>query len=143
MPGGRPSKLTPAVKGKLLAALRASNGYEPACAYAGIHYKTFRNWMARGEQAKSGEYFQFFQDVQEAVAQDEISAVAGIKQAGQSDWKALAWILERRHADRWSSTQKLRVIQEQQIDAILDKLQTALPEDTFAAVLRVLAPEES
>lgn len=141
MPGGRPSKLTPEVKRKLLSALRGSNGYEPACAFAGIHYGTFRNWMAKGEAAKSGEFFEFFKDVQEALAIGEISAAAEVRQAGKQDWKALMAILERRHPERWSLTQKLRVIQEEHIESILDKLEAALPEDTFATVLRVLSSE--
>ena len=38
----RPSKLTPEVTKRLTEAIRAGNYYEAACAYAGIHYSTFR-----------------------------------------------------------------------------------------------------
>lgn len=48
--GGRPSKLTPRVQAKLVDAISQGNYYEVACKYAGISYKSFRDWMARGEQ---------------------------------------------------------------------------------------------
>ena len=51
---GRPSKLTSEVKARLVQAIEAGNYYEAACGYAGITYTTFRNWMIKGENAKSG-----------------------------------------------------------------------------------------
>lgn len=60
---GRPSKLTPEVKKRLIDAIKAGNYYEPACRFAGIDYSTFRKWMQKGEQAKSGQYFEFFEEV--------------------------------------------------------------------------------
>ena len=60
---GRPSKLTPEVQERICQAIRAGNYYEAACAYAGIHYSTFRKWMQKGETAKSGKFREFFEAV--------------------------------------------------------------------------------
>ncbi|MGD9644309.1 MAG: hypothetical protein AB7U73_01265 [Pirellulales bacterium] len=37
-----------------------------------------------------------------AEFEGEINALATIKSAGASDWRAMAWYLERRHPDRWA-----------------------------------------
>lgn len=104
---GRPSKLTPEVKKRLLDAIRAGNYYETACTYAGITYRTFRNWMERGEQAKSGEFFQFFHEVTRAEAEAEVRLVAQWQaQAGQ-DWRAARDLLARRHPERWAGRERL------------------------------------
>jgi transposase len=139
VPGGRPSKLIPEIKTKLLKALAAGNHYEPACAYAGISYQTFRNWMKRGETASRGEYLEFFETVQGAIAQGEIASVAKIKKAEDSDWRAAAWMLERRHPDRWASTQRVKLEVEKEMEKTLDHLERQLPPDIFDQVLAALA----
>jgi transposase len=104
--GGRPSKLTPEVKKRLLDAIRAGNYFEPACVYAGITYRTFRNWMERGEEAKSGEYFQFFHEVTRAEAEAEARMVAQWQAQVPNDWRAAKDFLARRYPDRWANRDK-------------------------------------
>ena len=101
MAGGRPSKLTPEVKDKLVKAIAAGNYYEAACQFAGIDYRTFRNWMVAGEEAKSGEYFQFFQSIKKAEAQAEIRMVQEWQKHVPNNWQAIATFMERRYPDRW------------------------------------------
>ena len=99
--GGRPSKLTEEVKNKLLDALKMGNYYDAACAYAGIHYYTFRLWMAKGEKAKSGEFFEFFEAVKEAENEAEARTVLLWQKAIPKDWRAAQAFLERRYPERW------------------------------------------
>lgn len=99
--GGRPSKLTEEVKNRLLDALRMGNYYDAACAYAGIHYYTFRLWMAKGEKAKSGEFFEFFEAVKEAENEAEARTVLLWQKAIPKDWRAAQGFLERRYPERW------------------------------------------
>ena len=131
---GRPSELTPELKERFLSAIAAGSHYEPACAYAGIAYSTFREWMQRGigtnrRRASNQEYADFAEAVQGAEAKGELSAIASIRGASKDDWRAAAWMLERRHSDRWASTQKVKVQVEQAVDAELNLLFGALADD--------------
>lgn len=142
MPIGRPSKLTLEVRTKLLQALVAGNQYRPACAFAGIHYHTFLNWMKQGEAATKGEFVDFLDSVQRAVAQGEIASVAKIKRAEDEDWRAAAWMLERRHPERWANTQKVQVEVRKELSQALDKLEESLPPELYDRVLAVLADDD-
>lgn len=95
---GRPSKLTPDTQRRIFEALSVGATYQLACQYAGIHYDTFRNWMKRGETAKSGQYFEFFEAVKEAEGRAVVGWLAKIEQAASAgNWQAAAWKLERRY----------------------------------------------
>lgn len=112
----RPSKIndTELVE-RFLEAIRDGNYYEAACNYAGIDYKTFRNWMNRGEAAaeldkkpKSEKpFFQFFQEVKKAEAEAEALIVSMWRRQIPQDWKAAATFLERRYPDRWGRVDRL------------------------------------
>ncbi len=101
MAGGRPTKLNDEVTDKLVKAIAQGNYYEAACAYAGIDYRTFRNWMTEGEQAKDGEYFQFFHTIKKAEAHAELKMVQEWQKHTPNNWQAIATFMERRYPDRW------------------------------------------
>lgn len=131
---GRPSLLTPKLKEEFLQAIAAGCHYEQACSYVGIDYTTFREWMLRGSGAhktrkSNQEYADFAEDVQKAVSKGEISAIAAIRAATKEDWRAAAWMLERRHSDRWASTQKIQLQVERQVEAELNLLFEAIVND--------------
>jgi len=98
---GRPSKFTEETIKKILDAIGAGNYYEAACVFAGIDYSTFRHWMVKGEQAKSGQFKQFFEDVKEAEAKAEVRAVAMWQKQMPNSWQASRDFLARRHPTRW------------------------------------------
>ena len=143
---GRPSQLTPKLKKDFLDAIAAGSHYEPACAYVGISYRTFRDWMQRGQgehktRKSSEEYVQFAQAVQAAEAKGEISAIAAIRGATKKEWRAAAWMLERRHSDRWASTQRLQVQLEAELNAIYDAIENdeTIPIEYKKAVFAAIA----
>ena len=104
---GRPSKLTPEVKKRLIDAIKAGNYYEPACKFAGIDYSTFRKWMQKGEQAKSGQYFEFFEEVTRAEAEAEARMVAQWQSQIPQEWRAARDFLARRYPERWAQKDKI------------------------------------
>lgn len=105
-PKGRPTKLTPEVQDRLLAAIRAGNYLDTSAAHAGIHRDTLHAWMRDGANAKSPELQEFSDAVQKAIGDAESMHVARIAAASSKQWQAAAWWLERRYPDRWG--QKLR-----------------------------------
>ena len=97
----RPSKLTPEITKRLIEAIRAGNYYEAACAYAGIHYSTFRKWMQKGETAKSGKFREFFEAIMQAEYEAEARMVALWQKHMPEDYRAIRDFLERRYPERW------------------------------------------
>lgn len=101
-------KLTPARHKKLVAMMKAGNFMGTAAQACGIHVNTLRIWLTKGrdklddqgEVAEEGDpkFRQFAADFDAASAVGEVELVRVVK---KGDWKGAAWILERRHPDRW------------------------------------------
>jgi len=106
---GRKDKLTPEVQQKLIEAIKEGNYYEAACAYAGISYQTFLNWLERGKREKSGKFFEFFEAVTRAEAEAERKIVKMWIEAIPEDWRAARDFLERRYPDRWGKKDHLNL----------------------------------
>jgi hypothetical protein len=99
---GRPSKLSDELKKELLQGIETGLTYELACNRVGITYRTFRNWMRKGEAAKSGELFHFFQEVRAAEARGATALLMLIRRsANEGQWQAAKWILERRYREHY------------------------------------------
>lgn len=97
---GRPSKLSPEIREKLLSAIRSGNYLEDACSYAGIDYSTFRRWMIRGEEAQTGEYGEFYETVKSLEA-SVIVELVGEWRARMDSWQSIAAFLEKRFPGRF------------------------------------------
>ncbi|MDM7920622.1 MAG: hypothetical protein QUS12_15895, partial [Methanosarcina sp.] len=81
-----------------------------AAVAAGIDEKTFYNWMRKGEELKSGIYFQFFQYIKECQAKAvELHLKLITKAANEGSWQASAWILERRHPEEFGRRENVNV----------------------------------
>jgi transposase len=114
----RPTKLTSLVQDRLCNAIRAGNYYETACAYAGISYSTFREWMIRGEARRSGSPFlEFLEAVRAAEAEAEMAVVALWQRHIPDNWQAARDFLARRYPERWAPRDQLHVSTD--IDALL------------------------
>lgn len=103
--GGRPTKFTPERCKQIIDNIKLCMPLELACKAAGVSYACFRIWMNKGEEAKSGRFREFFDDVQRAESDAMAGNLATIVLAVKNrDWRAAAWILERRHAEFFSKS---------------------------------------
>ena len=69
MPGGRPTKLTPELEADILQLIGDGGlTYTDACRCVGISDRTFYNWKRWGRERKTGQYFQFIQELEGAEA---------------------------------------------------------------------------
>jgi hypothetical protein len=98
---GRKTKLTKERQDKICELLRAGNYFDAACGAVGITPQTGYNWLKRGNDAKSGIYFDFFEAVKKAEAEAEAATVVIIRKAALDTWQAAAWWLERRFPGKW------------------------------------------
>lgn len=81
---------------KILRGLRAYLPRDIAVAHAGVARSTFYDWMARGREAKSGQYREFVDDVEKAEGDARANLVAKIATAATAgDIGAAKWLLER------------------------------------------------
>ena len=94
----RRSKLTPEVKARVIQAIQTGATYEICAQYAGISPATLYNWMKQGRERKQKDKVEFLEDIKRAESRGAIANLGLIQRAAQDgDWKASAWILERRH----------------------------------------------
>lgn len=93
---GRPTKKIDKYIDPLLDNLRTGMSYQAAATQAGLSVHTVEAW--RRDDPDFAELFDAAVDYAEAVILNEI------RQQGRSrdDWRASAWILERRFPERWA-----------------------------------------
>ena len=72
-----------------------------ACALSGVSRSTYYNWV-KSEQ-------EWAEEAEAAIRFGEAVQVARISQAGSDDWRAAAWLLERRFPNEWGPKQELNV----------------------------------
>ena len=93
----KPSKLTPDIK-QLIGenvALGLTNALAAASAW--ITYQTFNDWMKKGKNSKSGEYFEFYEHIEKCNAYGALKCLQRLNEAAEAgDTRICMWILERR-----------------------------------------------
>lgn len=109
MARGRPTKLTREVEDQLVRAISAGAYIETAAAFVGISKVSFYDWMRRGARAKSGRYKAFSERIKKAMAESEMRSIMAIQRAGDINWQAHAWYLERKYPERWGKRSALDV----------------------------------
>lgn len=130
--GGRPSKLTPERRKRLLDAIRAGAPKTHAAAAAGIDRETLRRWERRAEEPNApAEYVAFAADLHACEAEAFVTLTATVRQAARTDWRAAAWLLERRAPDEYG--RRDRVEHSGRIDSDTTVRVDALDPDVAAA----------
>lgn len=105
----RPSKLTDETIEKICEAIRAGSYPESAAEFAGISVRTFWRWFDRGTKVRSGIYKRFVRAVQKAERDGEVALAAMVRKGAPKDWRAAAFLLERRYAERWARKEQVNV----------------------------------
>lgn len=123
-------KLTPELMERITVLLRRGLYRETACATVGISSRTLRLWLRRGAEGgpHSARYRRFAEAIEKAEAEAEGIAAAAIMKAGMDDWRALAWILERRGRQRYSARHASKESNEEAPAALADLLALGFPE---------------
>jgi hypothetical protein len=102
MPRGRPRKDPADYLPRLCLALELGSWRWLACKFAGVSYSTFRTWMVAGEAADADAAMQaFVRRIHQAEATAAVRDLARIHEAAAHDWRAAAWLLERRFPESY------------------------------------------
>ena len=100
--GGRPPSINPKLEEAILMALRQGAFPSAAAEASGVPRQTFSDWMRRGAQQRRGVYHELYVKVMAAMSEGELRALEQVQAAAEKDWKAAAWLLERRFRARWA-----------------------------------------
>jgi soluble cytochrome b562 len=95
------SKKTPAVIEAILANLREGLTKEVACSQAGITRQTLYSWCENDEQLAM--------EVQAAVDVSQAVLIKAVTTASFTDWRAAAWMLERRYPEHFAAKRDVEV----------------------------------
>ena len=101
---GRPTKLNPDVRDKIIQGIRLGATYELACSYAGISYQTFLNWREKAAKEKAGEFVELFEAITRAEGEAAIKWLALIEKHATDNPQWAAWKLERRYPSTYGRT---------------------------------------
>ncbi len=97
----RPRKLTPRIAARLVDALNQGAAIDVAANYVGVSRRIVYKWIEDGRAADGGRLAVFADLVDQALASAELRLQLVVKKEAQSNWKAAAWLLERRFPERW------------------------------------------
>lgn len=142
---GRPPKFTPEAEDKILKTVRATGlKIQQAAALAGVDRKTVYDWLQKGGwyNANTGRggkgtrvasdrvFGDFCNKIDEAYAAFLARNALAVTAAGQMDWRAAAWALERAEPGQYgrSEPRPLGPVREQDVagPSIVDELRAAL-----------------
>lgn len=138
---GRPIKLDAHTIEIIAAATRAGHPRHAAATAAGIHTRTLYTWLAQAEadadEGLATVYAQLHHALARAEAEAEVRMVELVRAHAVGDWKAAAWILERRHPERYGRRDKVDVSGEVRVGTP----EVVVPEDESARqrIARILA----
>lgn len=101
---GRPPKLTHEMIEKIADLIVMGKSIALAANVAGISESTIYRWLALGKKKSSEKIYKDLVDrVSEACEFSEFEALQVLRQSSLegSNWRAAAWILERRHPEKY------------------------------------------
>jgi hypothetical protein len=110
------------------SAIRQGCTYEAGASAIGVSVMTIYHWLRLGKKAtrKNDKYLKFLKAVKKAEHERQQYLLAQILEASNKDWKAAAWLLERRDGFR-----KDAVWKEEPDDDTTKKDQPSTPLELF------------
>jgi hypothetical protein len=105
--------LTPTLVESLCKTLSIGVDVHTACLREGIARATYYDWRRRGigtdELEPEEPFASFTEAVDRAMANAEARFLAHITKASENDWRAAAWVLERRNREVYGTGQRLEI----------------------------------
>jgi len=122
-------KLTDQLCDEICNDIKAGVPIKHASISHGISESTFYNWFDKGRDAKSGKFKKFYDKIQEAKSVAITLRARRIYKAGEDNWQADAWWLERVDPTNFGRKDRHEVDMKAQVQSdILVKLERPLPE---------------
>ncbi len=94
---GRRCLLTKERTIKICDGIKKGLTYDMCAKYAGVSPSAFYAWLRKGREGKEKKFIDFVSKLEQAEASGAVFHLQNITNNSREDWKASAWILERRH----------------------------------------------
>jgi hypothetical protein len=104
----------------LIKSLHEGNHLKTACELNGISYRAVYYWLKKAKEDPDSEYAFFATQLKRAEALWENETLKKLNQTENP--KVLLDLLGRRHASKWSSTQRISMQVEEKIEAFMSYL---------------------
>ncbi len=140
---GKPTKLQPELKERLLRLIRGGSYRNAACAAVGISERVLYQWEQYAREGRE-PYASFCDElaVVEADGETQLAMLIGASARGKAplgaDWRAAGFLLERRFRRRWAQQQQVELTgaegQPVQIQAVTPARARELIEEQFSRV---------
>lgn len=137
---GRPTKYTRALGEKICTLVAAGVSVEAAAGSQGVSKRTVYNWRERGEAGEQ-PFAAFEAEIDKALGSIEARLSMNVVARAKDDWRAGAWVLERRVAERFGEQGKLERKLEEIVEKVLDAARQEMDPDSHQRLLRKLARE--
>ena len=137
-------ELTPALREKIVLAIKAGNYVETAARLSGVSKSLLYEWLKKGNAKRPPPecpYVALVEAIQNALAYAEARDLDAIRKAAAKDWKAAAWRLERRFPKRWAGRFIVHQLAEQKAKEDVRALLTAVSKHVDPATLRLVLDE--
>lgn len=102
----RKTSYTPEIGDRIAKLVNAGAPIPRACEASHVSWNTAKTWIKRGRDGIE-PYTSFVTLIEEAKAAWVCGATMRITKASEKDWKAAAWLLERREARHFGTKAKV------------------------------------
>ena len=109
---GRPLTLTAEITRRIVEAIENALPVREACRLSGVGESTYYVWLAKAEDPDApAEYLEFRAAIASAraCAQERLVSTVQVASLDPKNWRAAAWLLERRYPAHWAETLTIRV----------------------------------
>jgi len=137
---GRPSKFTRELGDKICKLVAAGVSVEAAAAFERVSKATVYSWREQGMAGKK-PFADFAAELERAQSSVEARLSMNVVTRSKDDWRAGAWFLERRMAERFGEQGKLERKLEEIVEKVLDAARQEMDSDSHQRLLRKLARE--
>jgi hypothetical protein len=126
---GTRTKLTPAAHRALVKAIGAGVPYKFAAAAANCSEASVYSWLSRARKPDADPILvKLLEDIKAAEAQAVEMRLKQITAAGEKQWQAHAWVLERRFPDQFGAERREIKELKKQIAELMERVgKLALP----------------
>ena len=132
-PGGRKTKLNQRIINDAQTAAAMGLSINLVSDYIGIPVSTMYDWISRGAERPGSIYEKFSEALSRGRSQCAIKNMKRIQDAGDTDWRAAAWVMEKRFGFRsqidisteYRQTQRRTIENSQDVEELLATLTLA------------------
>jgi hypothetical protein len=115
-------KYSSSVAKVICSGLEEGLSIKSVCGIANISVTTYYRWIEAHEEFRDA--------VHRTQAVFERNALGAIKRAGDKDWKAWSWLLERRYPSEWKNSKDVHLVKSDDgSNQVIDFLKQAMEID--------------